>query len=102
MPNRGVPLHRARDGPASLLPEAAARVGKGHAELDDRVGGGDLEGHRGGGTGALAEQDQSIVWPPFTVSRSPVMKDAESDARNDTAPAMSSGTPIRPSGTSSR
>lgn len=32
------------------------------------------------------------MWPPFTVSGSPVMKDAESDARNDTTPAISSGT----------
>jgi len=41
-----------------------------------------------------------MVWPPLTVSRSPVMKDAASDARNATAAPISCGVPVRPSGTS--
>ncbi len=47
-----------------------------------------------------ARGGQSMVWPPLTVRRSPVMKRAASLATKATTSAMSSGRPSRPSGTS--
>ena len=38
------------------------------------------------------------VWPPSITSICPVMYEASSDARNNTALAMSRGYPKRPSG----
>ena len=48
---------------------------------------------------AVRNESQAAVTPPSTGNAAPVMNDASSDRRNSAALAISSGRPVRPSGT---